>query len=183
MFEYLMPSIFMRTYTPTLLGESLSAVVQVQQAYAREMDVPWGISESSCSSRNVEMHYEYRAFGVPAVSLQRTPPENLVIAPYASMLALMIDRSSSTENLRLMASHGWTGRYGFFEAVDFHPESATAARTVTVVRSFMAHHQGMGLLALCNVLLGNPMQERFHAEPIVAATELLLQERTAAIPS
>ena len=92
MFEYLMPSIFMKTFAPSLLGEALNGVVQVQQAFAREQNVPWGISESSCSARNRDMHYRYRAFGIPAVSLSRTPPANLVVAPYASMLALMIDR-------------------------------------------------------------------------------------------
>ena len=140
-------------------------------------DRPWGISESSCSSRNVEMHYDYCAFGVPAVSLRRAQPGPIVITPYASMLALMIDSRSATDNLRLMASRGWTGRYSFFEAVDFQPGPAAEQPKPTVVRSFMAHHQGMGLLALCNILLGNPMQKRFHAEPIVAAAELLLQER------
>ena len=181
MFEYLMPALFMKTFTPSLLGESLSGVVRVQQAYARERDLPWGISESSCSSRNCDLDYNYRNFGIPAISLQRTAADNVVVAPYASMLALMIDRRMAAENLRHMASCGWTGRYGFFEAVDFPKRLAATRQTATVVRSFMAHHQGMGLLALCNTLLGNPMQNRFHAEPIVAATELLLQERVPAL--
>jgi cyclic beta-1,2-glucan glucanotransferase len=181
MFEYLMPSIFMKTFAPSLLGEALNGVVQVQQAFAREQNVPWGISESSCSARNRDMHYRYRAFGIPAVSLSRTPPANLVVAPYASMLALMIDRQLAAKNLHSMARRGWTGRYGFFEAIDFQSGVPATRQNGTVVRSFMAHHQGMGLLALCNALLGNPMQKRFHAEPIVAAAELLLQERVPAM--
>jgi cyclic beta-1,2-glucan synthetase len=180
MFEYLMPSIFMKTFAPSLLGEALNGVVQVQQAFAREQNVPWGISESSCSARNRDMHYRYRAFGIPAVSLSRTPPASLVVAPYASMLALMIDRQVAAKNLHSMARRGWTGRYGFFEAVDFQAGVSATTRNGTIVRSFMAHHQGMGLLALCNALLGNAMQKRFHAEPIVAAAELLLQERVPA---
>src|SRR5579864_8944 len=181
MFEYLMPSIFMKTFAPSLLGEALNGVVQVQQAFAQEQNVPWGISESSCSARNRDMHYRYRAFGIPAVSLSRTPPANLVVAPYASMLALMIDRQLAAKNLHSMARRGWTGRYGFFEAIDFQSGVPATRQNGTVVRSFMAHHQGMGLLALCNALLGNPMQKRFHAEPIVAAAELLLQERVPAM--
>lgn len=181
MFEYLMPALFMRTFSQTLLGESLDGVVQVQQAYARELDVPWGISESSCHSRDRELRYDYHAFGIPAVSMRRSQPESLVVAPYASMLALMIAREPAAENLRLMESRGWTGRYGFFEAVDFQPGFSASPRPPMVVRSFMAHHQGMGLLALCNALLGNRMQKRFHAEPMVAATELLLQERVPAL--
>src|SRR5258708_2761936 len=153
MFEYLMPSLFMKTFNPTLLGKSLSGVVQAQRVYARELSVPWGISESSCSSRNHELRYDYHAFGVPGVSLRRLQSTNIVVAPYASMLALMIDRRSASENLRYMASRGWIGRYGFFEAVDFQMGLSGTRRRPTVVRSFMAHHQGMGLLALCNAVL------------------------------
>ena len=181
MFEYLMPSIFMKTFAPSLLGESLSGVVQVQKAYAQERNVPWGISESSCSSRGLDLHYDYRAFGIPAVSISSDKPTSLVVAPYASMLALMIDKEPAVKNLRRMASRGWTGRYGFYDAVDFPSPEALLRQNGTIVRSFMAHHVGMGFLALCNALLGNPMQKRFHSEPMVAATELLLQERIPAV--
>jgi cyclic beta-1,2-glucan synthetase len=178
MFEYLMPSIFMRTYEPTLLGRSLAGAVQVQQAFARTLDIPWGISESSCSRRNQDSEYAYRAFGIPAVSLSPDEDASLVVAPYASLLALMIDRQPAMENLQWMASQGWTGRYGFFDAVDYEAVSP-ARKTASVVRSFMAHHQGMGLLALSNALFNNTMQNRFHAEPMIAATEILLQERVS----
>jgi hypothetical protein len=181
MFEYLMPSIFMKTFSPSLLGKSLSGVVRAQQAYGREQNVPWGISESSCSTRGKDLHYDYRAFGIPGVALSAESPDKLVVAPYASMLALMIDRRQAADNLRRMASSGWTGRYGFFEAVDFQKSEGHGLKSGTVVRSFMAHHQGMGFLALCNVLLGNQMQARFHADPMVAATEYLLQERVPTV--
>jgi cyclic beta-1,2-glucan synthetase len=177
MFEYLMPALFMRTYEPTLLGRSLTGAIHVQQAYAKTLQIPWGISESSCLSR--DQHSVYRAFGVPAVSMSQTEEPSVVVAPYASMLALMFDRQPATENLRWMASQGWTGRYGFFDAVDYEPSVSTTKKAATVVRSFMAHHQGMGLLALCNALFENSMQNRFHAEPMVAATEILLQERVS----
>ena len=177
MFEYLMPALFMRTYEPTLLGRSLTGAVHVQQAYAKTLQIPWGISESSCVSRDQQA--VYRAFGVPAVSMSQTEELNVVVAPYASMLALMFDRQPATANLRWMESLGWTGRYGFFDAVDYEPSVSTTQKAATVVRSFMAHHQGMGLLALCNALFENSMQNRFHAEPMVAATEILLQERVS----
>ncbi len=175
MFEYLMPALFMRTYDHTLLGESLKSVVRVQQAYGAERGVPWGISEAAHSARDSALNYQYRAFGVPDVGLKRTYSGDLVVAPYASMLALMADRAAATANLRAMQALGWTGRYGFFESVDF--SFSRTSGPPRVVRAFMAHHQAMGLLALANTLLDGPMQRRFHADPIVQATEFLLQER------
>lgn len=180
MFEYLMPALFMKTFTPTLMAESLSGVVKIQKIYGREQGVPWGISESSCSSRNQDLAYDYYAFGVPPVSLRGSAErENLVVAPYATILALMVDRPAAIANLRDMMSHGWTGRYGFYEAVDFATNDE-GEREAVIVRSYMAHHQGMSLISLDNVLCNGVMQERFHAEPMVAATELLLQERIPA---
>ncbi len=175
MFEYLMPTLFMRTYENTLLGESLKAVVRVQQAYGAERGVPWGISEAAYSARDSSLNHQYRAFGVPDIGLKRSYSGGLVIAPYASMLALMVNRAPATDNLRAMEAQGWTGRYGFYESVDF-----TAPRA-SIVRAFMAHHQAMGLLALANTVLDGPMQRRFHADPLVQATEFLLQERVPAL--
>jgi cyclic beta-1,2-glucan synthetase len=182
MFEYLMPALFMKTFERTLLQESLAAVVKIQQRYARELGVPWGISESAYNSRNSSRDYLYRAFGVPAVGLSRAVAERLVVAPYATMLALMIDRHASIKNLRNMAKRGWIGRFGFFEAFEFPAKHFRVRRRDTVIRSFMAHHQGMSLVSLCNALFDSPMQRRFHSEPMVAATELLLQERVPALP-
>ncbi len=177
MFEYLMPALFMRTYGDTLLGESLTAAVRIQQAYGAERGVPWGISEAAYSARDSALSYQYRAFGVPYIGLKRAWPGDLVIAPYASMLALMVDHAAATRNLRAMQALGWTGRYGFFESADYSDSPGTPR----VIRAFMAHHQGMGLLALANTLLDAPMQRRFHADPLVQATEYLLQERLPAL--
>jgi cyclic beta-1,2-glucan synthetase len=184
MFEYLMPALFMKTFVSTLLYQTMSGVVRIQQAFARDHGIPWGISESACSSRDTGMRYNYRAFGVPAVSLSsgddtKTP---LVVAPYASVLALLVDHRTAILNLRDMASRGWTGRYGFYESIDFRAGGFRTGRAAgvyqpTIVRSFMAHHQGMSLLALCNVLFDNIMQKRFHADPLVASADRLLQER------
>ncbi|HWQ55278.1 MAG TPA: glucoamylase family protein [Bryobacteraceae bacterium] len=175
MFEYLMPAIFMETHEETLLGQSARAVVRIQQAYGREHNVPWGISESAHSARDSALRYQYHAFGIPALGLKRRTSEDLVTAPYASALALMVDCGAATENLREIAARGWRGRYGLYEAVDHTP------RGPVLVRSYMAHHQGMSLAALANVLLDAPMRRRFHAEPMVQATEFLLQERLASL--
>jgi hypothetical protein len=174
MFEYLMPCLHMKTYEHTLLDTSLTAAVRVQQRYAREHNIPWGISEAACGTRDHALAYQYRAFGIPELAANPRPPEGLVIAPYASMLAAMVDGSAAAKNLRAMASLRWTGRYGFYESIDYTPQP-------TLVRMYMAHHLGMGLLALTNALLQSPAQERFHADPLVVSTEYLLQERLPAL--
>ena len=179
MFEYLMPALFMKTFVSTLLYQTMSGVVRIQQAFARDYGIPWGISESACSSRDNGLRYAYRAFGVPAVSSSSSTASksSLVVAPYASVLALLVDRRTAIKNLRDMASRGWTDRYGFFESIDFRAGRAAGVYQPTIVRSFMAHHQGMSLLALCNTIFENIMQKRFHADPLVASADRLLQER------
>jgi cyclic beta-1,2-glucan synthetase len=174
MFEYLMPVIHMRNYSNTLLEHGLRGAVEIQQAYAHERKVPWGISESAHSTRDSRLQYQYHAFGVPALSARSDRNGNLVVAPYASMLALMVDPSKSTANLRSMAGQGCLTRHGFFEAIDY---SVHGVHAPELIRCFMAHHQGMGLAAIDNALLGNRMQERFHMDPLIQATEFLLQER------
>lgn len=181
MFEYLMPALFMKTFEPTLLTESLRGVVKIQQLYARQLGIPWGISEAAHSERDASQTYQYRAFGVPLVSLKGGTGDDLVVAPYATLLALAVDPEGAVGNLREMASRGWIGRYGFFESVDFRRARFSVHNRAVIVRSFMAHHQAMGLLSLCNLLRDNSMQRRFHAETMVAATELLLQERIPAL--
>jgi hypothetical protein len=177
MFEYIMPCLHMRAFPHTLLTESLKSVVRIQQLYGRERGLPWGISEAAFSARDGEMNYQYQAFGIPEIAAKDIACEDVIVAPYATLLALMVDPAAATDNLRRMAAAGWTGTCGFYESVD-HCLSAVPGRERTVlVRAFMAHHQGMGLLAIANVLLGGPMQERFHADPLVQATEYLLQER------
>jgi cyclic beta-1,2-glucan synthetase len=177
MFEYLMPALFMRTYSQTLIGQSAEAVIGIQRQFARECGVAWGISEAACRQRDHALNYQYRAFGIPALAANTKLAEGLVIAPYASMLGTMVDRPAAIENLRRMAAAGWLGRYGFYESVDYSDEG----QPPEVIRAHMVHHQGMGLIALSNALLDGPMRERFHADPMVQATEYLLQERVPAL--
>ena len=180
MFEYLTPSLFLKSYDGTLLAESLQAVIRVQQEYARSHNAPWGVSEAAYAMRDHAMIYQYRPFGIPELSANPALSSDLVIAPYATMLAAMADRAAASANLRLMEANGWTGRYGFYESIDYAARPGVG-RGPTVVRAYMAHHQAMGLLALCNTVLGCPMNERFHADPLVQATEYLLQERLPAM--
>jgi cyclic beta-1,2-glucan synthetase len=177
MFEYLMPQLLLRRYGGTLLAESCDAAVARQIAYGRETGVPWGISESAFSSRYAGYDYQYQSFGVPGLGLKRDLNQDLVVAPYATALAAMVRPREALHNLRRLAEAGVAGRYGFFEAIDFTRRRLPAGRRSVMVRCFMAHHQGMSLVALANCLLGDPMVRRFHAEPLIRATELLLQER------
>jgi len=169
MFEYLMPALWMRHYPGTITQQSLHAAVRAQRGYAARKGVPWGISESACAGDP-----GYAPFGLPALSLKRQDAGALVVAPYASLLALMANPPLAVKNLRLMEEYGWTGRYGFYEAVDYTSQGGE------VIRSWMAHHEGMALLAICNLLFDCPIQRYFHAEPQVLATELLLHERIPA---
>lgn len=177
MFEYLMPLLVMPTYDGTLLDETYKAVVERQIAYGRERGVPWGISESGYAKTDAQLNYQYRAFGVPGLGFKRGLADDLVVAPYASAMALMIDPRRSCANLRRLASDRRLGDYGFYEAVDYTPARQPPGQDGVVVRSFMAHHQGMALLSFPYVLLDRPMQHRFESEPLFRATELLLQER------
>jgi hypothetical protein len=170
-----MPQLHLRSYSGTLLDRSLKAAVRVQQAYAQERGVPWGISEAAHAERDQRGQYQYYAFGVPPLAASGEDAHRLVIAPYASMLALMIDPARATMNLRAMAAKGWWTRHGFFESIDY--SRSGPGGTPEVVHCFMAHHQGMALLAIDNALLGNRMQERFHHDPLVQSTEFLLEER------
>ena len=178
-FEYLMPNLWFRTYPNTLLDRcSRSAVRAHQEFVAAHGKIPWGISESSCNQRNPDGHYRYHAFGVPPLAMNRDDCSgDLVIAPYATFLALPFDPAGSLENLRKMKDLGWLSHYGFFEAADFTPRRVGEGKTHEVVRNWMAHHQGMTLASLANVLCDSSMQRRFHAEPCVAAHERLLHEK------
>jgi cyclic beta-1,2-glucan synthetase len=177
MFEYLMPDLLLRRYPATLLAESSQAAVARQIAYGRARGVPWGISESAFSSQHASFDYQYQSFGVPGLGLKRGLDQDLVIAPYATALAATVRPHDAVCNLRRLAGEGAAGRYGFYESVDYTRNRLPPGRRSLVVRCFMAHHQGMSLLALVNCLLGDPMPRRFHLEPMVRATELLLQER------
>ena len=177
MFEYLMPLLVMPTYENTLLDETGRAVVRQQIAYGNERGVPWGVSESGYNAFDGNLNYQYRAFGVPGMGLKRGLGEDLVIAPYASALALMVMPDAACANLQRLATEGVMGNYGLFEAVDYTASRLPRKRQSAVVRSYMAHHQGMSLLALAYVLLDRPMQKRFETDPQFQATTLLLQER------
>jgi len=177
MFEYLMPMLVMPTYGNTLLAEAVQGAVQRQIQYGRQRGVPWGMSESGYNLTDAHLNYQYRAFGVPGLGLQRGLGEDLVVAPYATILALMVAPAAAVQNLRRLAGEGAAGRFGFYEAVDFTATRLRPGETRAIVRSYMVHHQGMSLLALAQVLLDRPMQRRFAAEARLRATLLLLQER------
>ncbi|MFN3651926.1 MAG: GH36-type glycosyl hydrolase domain-containing protein [Armatimonadota bacterium] len=177
MFEYLMPLLVMRSYGGTLLAETMPAVVRQQQRYAAREGVPWGISESGFSARDPGMSYQYHAFGVPGLGLKADLSEDLVIAPYATLLALPLAPREAVRNLEALEREGGEGPLGFYEAIDYTPTRLPRGERSEVVRSYMAHHQGMALVSLANYLLGDPMQQRFHADPLVKSAELLLQER------
>ncbi len=177
MFEYLMPLLVMPNFEKSLLDQSCLAAVQQQIDYGSLRGVPWGISESGYNRVDVQMNYQYRAFGVPGLGLKRGLTDDLVISPYASAMALMIAPQQACENLQRLAREGRTGAYGFYEAVDYTPVRLPPDETSVTVLSFMAHHQGISLLAMDNLLRNYPMQRRFMACPILKAADLLLQER------
>lgn len=177
MFEYLMPLLVMPTYANTLIDQTYHAVVQRQINYGKQCSVPWGISESGYNTVDVHLNYQYRAFGVPGLGLKRGLAEDLVIAPYASVLALMVAPEAACLNLQRLAAEGMMGEFGLYEAVDYTPSRQRRGEQRTVIQSFMAHHQGMSLLALAYALLDRPMQQRFVANPLLQSTLLLLQER------
>ncbi len=177
MFEYLMPLLVMPTYENTLLDRTYRATVNRQIAYGEQRGVPWGISECGYNTVDAALNYQYRAFGAPGLGLKRGLAEDLVIAPYASALALMVDPEKSCTNLQRLAAEGLAGKYGFYEAVDYTAARLPRGQSSAVIRSFMAHHQGMILLSLAYALLDRPMQKRFEADPMFRATNLLLQER------
>ena len=177
MFEYLMPLIVMPAYEDTLLHQTYRAAVARQVEYGKKRGVPWGISESGYNSVDAHLNYQYRAFGVPGMGLKRGLADDLVVAPYASALALMVAPEEACLNLQELAANGFEGKYGLYEAIDYTPSRVPRGQLKVVVRSFMAHHQGMSLLSLAYLLLDRPMQKRFESDPAFQATALLLQER------
>jgi cyclic beta-1,2-glucan synthetase len=172
MFEYLMPAIWMRSYPETLISRTLAACVKVQREFARSLKIPWGISESGAARKDHLGHYHYQAYGVPQIALWIEATAGPVVSPYSSFLALEVDSVAALKNLRRMASMGWFGAFGFYEAADY----STASGRPVLVREWMAHHQGMSLLAILNLLHNNVVQRWFHTNPEVQATELLLHE-------
>jgi cyclic beta-1,2-glucan synthetase len=187
LFEYLMPLLVMRSYPGTLLDDSCRMAVRRQQDYASQCGVPWGVSESAYDTVDRHDNYQYKAFGVPGLGLKRGLASELVVAPYATVLAALVDPAAAAENLRSLAAEGLDGAYGAFDAIDYTRRRAEDPDEIAtesgrprgrVVRTYLAHHQGMTLTAIANALHGHRMVERFHADPRVQATELLLQERS-----
>jgi hypothetical protein len=175
MFEYLMPALWMHSYPDTLIAHTMTASVQVQRAFARSLNIPWGISESGFSRKDDAGHYQYQAFGIPQSALKLAATAGPVVSPYSTFLALGVDPLEALRNLHWMAKAGWVGAYGFYEAADYSCSPGSAV----IVREWMAHHQGMSLLAILNLLHGNIVQRWFHANPLVRSTELLLNELPA----
>jgi cyclic beta-1,2-glucan synthetase len=177
MFEYLMPTLFMRSGERTLLEQSCRVAADTQERYGRRRGVPWGISESGFHLFDAERNYQYRTFGVPGLGLKRGLSEDLVITPYASVLALHLRSDSVIENLGHLERLGARGLYGFYEAVDFTPERVPVGEDFAIVRSHMAHHQGMILASIVNFLQGEPLVRRFHGSSLSQSADLLLYEQ------
>jgi len=177
MFEYLMPSLVMREPSGTLLEQTGRLIVYRQMAYGNTLGAPWGVSEAAYNARDLEFTYQYSNFGVPGLGLKRGLADSIVIAPYATALASMVDPEAAARNFEALSAAGARGRHGFYESLDFTPSRVPEGAEAAIVRTFMAHHQGMSIVAIANTLRDGLMRSRFHAEPIVQATELLLQER------
>jgi len=177
MFEYLMPSLV--TFTPrySLLDQTCRLVVKRQIEYGKERGVPWGVSESAFNGRDLAFTYQYAAFGVPGLGMKRGLGADLVIAPYATALAAMYLPHAAVENFERLEKEGALGRFGFYEALDFTPIRLAEGQRVAIVRCYMAHHQGMSLVAFANVVHDGAMRHRFHRAPLIQAADLLLQER------
>ncbi len=177
MFEYLMPNLVMPTYENTLLDEMSIGTVMKQIEYGEQQNVPWGISESCYNLVDAHLTYQYRAFGVPGLGFKRGLGQDLVIAPYATVLSLMVDPKASYNNLVRMKEQGFEGRYGFYEAIDYTPNRLLRGQKHAIIQTFMAHHQGMSFLSLAYLLLDQPMQKRFEADTQFQTALLLLQEQ------
>jgi cyclic beta-1,2-glucan glucanotransferase len=178
MFEYLMPLLVMRSYPGTLLDETYGAIIERQVRYGERRGVPWGVSESVYYAQDLEGNYQYRAFGVPGLGLKRGLGDEMVVAPYASLLAAPLAPREVLANLERLRAQGMTGRYGYYDAIDYTVDRLPKDHVGGVpLVTYMAHHQGMTLLALDNALHDSPMQARFHSDPRVRAAELVLQER------
>lgn len=187
MFEYLMPNLLMKTYPKTLLDQTCRMVVRRQMRYAAQRNVPWGVSEAAYNLVDRTGNHQYKAFGVPGLGLKRGLADELVVAPYATVLGALVEPTKAVQNLRRLKSLGLEGELGFYESIDYaerrpsesaiQPSAKPTAGAGTVVKAYFAHHQGMSLVAIVDVLLDDLMIDRFHSDRRIQATELLLQER------
>jgi cyclic beta-1,2-glucan synthetase len=176
MFEYLMPALVMRAPAMSILQQTNRVVVRRQIEYGAALGTPWGVSESAYNARDQELTYQYSNFGIPGLGLKRGLGDSVVVAPYATALAAIVHPEAAARNFERLAAIGARGRFGYFEALDYTPSRRPAGQSVAVVRAFMAHHQGMSIVAIADALLGGLMRARFHAEPLFRGAELLLQE-------
>ena len=177
MFEYFMPVLVMKSFENSLLGVTYSFVVKAQKKYGLKRNIPWGVSESAYYGFDVALNYQYKAFGVPDIGFKRGLGNELVVAPYATILALTTDPKGVMENILRLKEEGMDGDYGLYESVDFTPVRVALYGQRSIIRSFMVHHQGMSILALCNYFYDDIMQKRFHANPVIKSAEVLLQEK------
>ena len=177
MFEYLMPMLVMPTYENTCSTFPANPPWRGKFEYGKQINVPWGISESGYNLRDADANYQYRAFGVPGLGFKRGLAQDVVIAPYATVMALMVAPEEACKNLKALRQEKAGGKFGLYEALDYTASRVPNGQTHAVVRSFMAHHQGMSLLSLAYTLLDRPMQRRFNANPFFKSAELLLHER------
>lgn len=177
MFEYFMPLLVMKNYENSLLDVTNSFVVQVQKKYGQRHKIPWGVSESAYYAFDMALNYQYKAFGIPELGLKRGLANELVVAPYAALLALTTDPKAVAENIARLKAAGLEGDYGFYESIDYTPARAAVNGQSSIIYNFMAHHQGMIMLALNNYFDDDIMQKRFHANPVIRSAEVLLQER------
>ena len=177
MFEYLMPLIIMKKFPDTLFSETYEYIVEVQKNYGDKKHIPWGISESAYYDFDINSIYQYKAFGVPGIGLKRGLTNELVVSPYASVMALQVDFKNAMDNIKKLIEIKAEGIYGFYDAIDYTCERLSKGRKSAIVNCFMIHHQGMSFMSLDNVLMGNILQERFHRIPRVKSVELLLQEK------
>jgi hypothetical protein len=178
MFEYLMPAIWMKTYPGTLLEASQRGAIISQQEFTASKRIPWGISEAAFATRDASGNYGYHAFGIPQLAIFHSEVNALVISPYSTFLALNTTPKAALENLRRMSHDGWFGEYGFYESADYSASRDRIWRhEYELIRCWMAHHQGMSLLAIANFLADGVVQGWFHSHPRVQATELVLDEK------
>jgi cellobiose phosphorylase len=177
MFEYFMPLLIMKNYENTLLDETYSFAAKVQKEYGSKLGIPWGISESGFYAFDMSLNYQYKAFGVPILGLKRGLFHDKVVAPYGSILAISVDPEGVVKNIEFLKKEGAEGEYGLYEAIDYTPERVPFGKKNAIVKSFMAHHQGMIFVAIDNFIHENIMQKRFHRDPRVKATQILLQEK------
>jgi len=176
-FEYLMPNINLKRYTGSLLDESSKFAVLSQIEYCRKLGVPWGVSESGFNLRDLNNNYQYKAFGIPWLGLKRGLEEDIVVSPYSTFLSLQDELNKGINNLKILEEHGALGKYGFYEAVDYTPSRLKNNRKREIVKSYMAHHQGLILLSVNNIINDNILQKRFNRNPEIEAVDILLQER------